>query len=205
MKISGGNKIGKFFRLNQNIPGAQFRVLDPGGKQIGILSKEEALAKAKELELDLIEIAPQANPPVVRIVDFQKFKYELSKKERLARKGSSEGGLKELWLSPRIADHDLRVRLNQAERFLDDNRKVKLTVKFKGREMAYPQLGFEVLQQVIQILGDKVTVEREPKWEGRKLALIITKGKGANKENSKTEEDDKQVGNNNTTIEKRVV
>ncbi len=146
------------------------------------MSKDEAIKKAQEEELDLVEIAPNAQPPVVRIVDFQKFKYELSKKERLSKRGASEGGLKELWLSPRIADHDLMTRLNQAEKFLRDNHKVKLTVKFKGREMAYPQLGFAVLKQVQELMGDKIIIEREPKWEGRKLALIITRGKnGATK------------------------
>lgn len=146
------------------------------------MSKEEAIKKAREDEMDLVEIAPQAVPPVVRIVNFQKFKYELSKKARLSKRGASEGGLKELWLSPRIAEHDLQTRLNQAEKFLEDNHKVKLTVKFKGREMVYPQLGFKVLAEVTKTLGDKIIVEREPKWEGRKLALIITKGKAKKEE-----------------------
>lgn len=150
-------------------------MIGPDGKQFGVLTKEEALGKAKELELDLIEIAPQADPPVARIFDFQKFRYEEGKKERGSKK-SSEGGLKELWLSPRIAEHDLQVRLNRTREFLHDGHKVKLTVKFKGREMAHPELGHKVLQQTLDLLGDMASVERESKFEGRRLSLIVTKG-----------------------------
>jgi len=132
------------------------------------------------LELDLIEIAPQAVPPVARIFDFQKFRYEEGKKERGSKKGS-EGGLKELWLSPRIAEHDLRVRLNRTEEFLKDGLKVKLTVKFKGREMAHPELGHRVLKQALDSLGEKVAVEREAKFEGRKLSIILAKVRTVNK------------------------
>ncbi len=132
------------------------------------------------MELDLIEIAPQAVPPVARIFDFQKFRYEEGKKERGSKKGS-EGGLKELWLSPRIAEHDLRVRLNRTEEFLKDGLKVKLTVKFKGREMAHPELGHRVLKQALDSLGEKVAVEREAKFEGRKLSIILAKVRTVNK------------------------
>lgn len=161
---------------------------------MGVISKQEALLKAQELELDLIEIAPNADPPVARILDFKKFKYEESKKDRASKKGSNEGGLKELWFSPRIAEHDMMVRLRRIEEFLEDGNKVKLTVKFKGREMAHPELGHKVLKEALAYLGDKVAVERDAKFEGRKLALIVTKSRGnkpqvngENKENAKTE------------------
>ena len=137
----------------------------------------------------MVEIAPNVDPPVVRILDFQKFKYQERKKERQANKGSSEGGLKELWLSPRIAEHDLMVRLRRTEEFLGEGHKVKLTVKFKGREMGHQELGHIVLQKVVQHFGDRVNVEREPKLEGRKLSLILGKSKGGTKveNNAKTE------------------
>ncbi len=135
------------------------------------------MEKAKQSGMDLIEIASQATPPVARIANFQKFRYEENKKERGSKK-SSEGGLKELWLSPRIAEHDLKVRLNRTEEFLKDGHKVKLTVKFKGREMAHQELGHKVLQEALALLGDKVGVEREPKFEGRKLTMIVGKTKG---------------------------
>lgn len=134
--------------------------------------------KAREEELDLIEIAPNADPPVARIVDFQKFKYEENKKDRAAKKGSSDSELKELWLSPRIAEHDLGVRLKRADEFLSEGHKVKLTVKFKGREMGHPELGHEVLNKALSFFGDRAGVDREPKFEGRKLTVIIGKSKG---------------------------
>lgn len=153
-------------------------MIDATGKQLGVLSKSEALEKASSAELDLVEIAPNAKPPVARIVDFEKFRYEENKKAQAARKGSSEGGLKELWLSPRIAEHDLETRLRRAQEFLGDGQKVKLTVKFRGREMGHRELGRQVLDKAIAYLGEKVVVEREPKMEGRNLSIIITKSKG---------------------------
>ena len=159
-------------------------MIDSEGKLIGILTKQEALDRAKEAEMDLVEIAANADPPVAKIVDFQKFKYEESKKER-GTKNKAEGSLKELWLSPRIAEHDLKVRLDRTEEFLEEGRKVKLTVKFKGREMSHPELGHKVLNQVLQLLGKKATVEREPKFEGRKLSLIVGRIKHAKAENEK--------------------
>lgn len=156
-------------------------MIDPEGKQLGVITRLEALEKAKELELDLIEIAAQADPPVARIFDFKKFRYEESKKDRGAKKGG-EGGLKELWLSPRIEEHDLKVRLDRTREFLEEGYKVKLTVKFKGREMAHPDLGHRVLQEVMELLGDKAAIEGEPKFEGRRLSMIVTKIKGGKKD-----------------------
>lgn len=174
----------KFYRLNQFIQASKLRVIDAEGKQMGILTKQEALDKAKEAELDLVEIAPNADPPVAKIVDFKKFKYDLSKKERGSKKGS-EGGLKELWLSPRIAEHDLKVRLDKTEEFLKTGHKVKLTVKFKGREMTHPELGRKVLDQTLSLLGENVIVEMEPKFEGRKLSMVVGRIKHAKGEDEK--------------------
>lgn len=156
-------------------------MINPQGKLLGIITRIEALEKAKQLGLDLIEIASNANPPVAKIANFQKFRYDENKKVRGSKK-SSEGGLKELWLSPRIDAHDLKVRLNRTEEFLKKGYKVKLTVKFKGREMTHQELGYRVLQETLALLGDKVGVDREPKMEGRKLSIIVGKSKGGNKE-----------------------
>lgn len=150
------------------------------------MTRDEALKKAKDQDLDLIEIAAQADPPVAKIFDFQKFRYEESKKEKGSKK-AGEGGLKELWLSPRIADHDLQVRLRRTEEFLKEGYKVKLTVKFKGREMAHPELGHQVLQEALNLLGNKAAVERESKFEGRKLSMIVGRSKGAKKEHEQNE------------------
>ncbi|MBU1000677.1 translation initiation factor IF-3 [Patescibacteria group bacterium] len=163
----------------------KLRVMDSKGEKLGILTKTEALEKAKEMGLDLIEIAPNANPPVAKITDFQKLRYEENKKERASRKGASVGGLKELWLSPRIAEHDLKVRLARTKEFLKGGYKVKLTIKFKGREMAHPELGHQVLQDALNLLGDAATVEKEAKFESRKLSIIV--GKGRKDKNAETE------------------
>lgn len=167
----------KFYRLNEHIQVPTLRVIDAEGKQVGVLSRQEAIDKAKELGLDLVEITAQANPPVAKLVDFQKFRYEESKKDRASKKESG-GGLKELWLSPRIADHDLEVRIKRTEEFLKDGFKVKLTVKFKGREMAHPELGHQVIKQALELLGTQVAVERESRFEGRNLSIIVTKMRG---------------------------
>lgn len=135
------------------------------------------MEKAKSQQLDLIEVAANAEPPVARIVDFKKFRYEEKKKEKAARKGDSSSGLKELWLSPRIASHDLKTRLDRAIGFLSDGHKVKLTVKFKGREMAHPEAGAQVVQKALEYLGEKASIEREAKMEGRKLSIILSKAK----------------------------
>lgn len=167
----------KFYRLNEHIQSPKLRIIDHEGNQLGILDRLEAMAKAKEVGLDLVEVASQADPPVARIVDFQKFRYEETKKEKSSRKDSA-GGIKELWLSPRIEEHDIKVRLNRTEEFLKNGHKVKLVVKFKGREMAHRELGQKVLDEALTLLGDKVLVEREPKFEGRNLSIILSKSRG---------------------------
>lgn len=172
--------MGKFYRLNENIQSSELRVIDSKGEQLGVMSKVDAIAKAKEQNMDLVEVASSANPPVARIVDFQKFRYEESKKERASKKDSG-GGLKELWLSPRIEEHDIKVRLSRTEEFLKEGYKVRLVVKFKGREMAHKELGLKVLDETLALLGDKVTVEREPRFEGRNLSIILSKNRGGNK------------------------
>lgn len=173
---------GKYYRINFNIPGNEFLVVDAQGEKIGVLSKDEALAKAREAGVDLVEIAPMAKPPVVKIIEFQKFKYEESKKEQAAKKHAKEVELKEVWLTPRIAEHDLLTRLRRVEEFIGDNNKVMFRVKFKGREMAHTNLGFELLQKVMEILGDKVGVERDAKMEGRSITLIIGRNRGQKNE-----------------------
>lgn len=147
---------------------------------MGVINRDDALKKAEEKGLDLVEIAAQANPPVLKIVDFQKFKYEESKKEQAARKNAKEVELKEVWLSPRIAEHDLQTRLKRAEEFIADNNKVLLRIKFKGREMAHLDNGFALLQRIYGIFGDKITIEREAKVEGRSITVIIGRNKGGN-------------------------
>lgn len=172
-------------------------MLDAQGKQIGILTRDEALLKAKNEGLDVVEIAANANPPVAKIVDFQKFRYEENKRDRAAKKGATEGGMKELWLSPRIAEHDLGVRLNQANKFFEAGHKVKLTVKFKGRELGHRELGYKVLNEALAILGERVSADREPKFEGRKLSVVLTKTKGVKKDETENKEVNTEKDQNN--------
>lgn len=155
-------------------------MIDNEGNKIGLLHRDKALVLAKEQELDLVEIAAQAKPPVAKIVEFQKFRYEESKKEQAAKKNAKEVELKEVWLSPRIAEHDLMTRIKRAEEFIADNNKVQFRVKFKGREMAHLNLGYQLLQRVYTILGDKIQVEREAKQEGRSITAIVGKNRGGN-------------------------
>lgn len=120
-----------------------------------------------------MEVASGAQPPVARIVDFEKFRYKEEKKEQAARKHAKEVELKEIWLSPRIDTHDLEVRLRRAEEFLGKGNKVKLTVKFKGREMAHPEVGHDVVKKALAYLGETISIERETRFEGRNLTTII--------------------------------
>lgn len=172
----------KFTRTNERITAPQLRVIDSEGKQLGILSKAEALTLAKEKGLDLIEVAPQAQPPVARILDFQKYRYTESKKERVAKKNASEVELKEIWLSPRIAEHDLLVRIRKAEEFLGKGFRVKFTVRFRGRELGHPENGHRVLNHIFAHFGARISLEREAKFEGRSLTTIVGINRGAGKE-----------------------
>ncbi|MDO8570520.1 MAG: translation initiation factor IF-3 [Candidatus Daviesbacteria bacterium] len=163
----------KYFRVNDRIQARELRVIDANGEQLGVLNRDEALKKAYAQDLDLVEVAPNINPPVAKIVDFEKFRYQEEKKEQAARKHSKDVELKEIWLSPRIAQHDLETRLKKADNFLKRGDKVKLTIKFKGREMAHPETGHQVVNKVLDYFGDRITIERETKFEGRNLTTIV--------------------------------
>lgn len=168
---------GKYYRMNQNLPMGDYLVVDAKEGNLGVMARDKALELAREKGLDLVEIAAQAKPPVAKIVDFQKFRYEEGKKEQAAKKNAKEVELKEIWLTPRIAEHDLMTRLRRVEEFLGDNNKVMFRVKFKGREMAHIDQGFELLNKVYELLGDKIQVERDAKREGRNITVIIGKNR----------------------------
>lgn len=144
---------------------------------IGILSRQEALTKAQETGLDLVEIAAGANPPVAKILEYKKFLYDETKKEQAAKKNAKDVELKELWFTPRTADHDLQNRLKRADEFLKDGNKIMIRIKFKGRELAHTDQGFEVLNKIMVTLGDKISIERPAKFEGRSITCIIGKNK----------------------------
>ncbi|MEK7119184.1 MAG: translation initiation factor IF-3 [Patescibacteria group bacterium] len=168
----------KFYRLNYQIASPTVRLLDEEGKQIGIVSKLEALQKAKELEIDVVEIAPNAKPPVAKLIDFKKFKYQEAKKERENKKSQKNVGVKEVRLRPFIGQHDFDTRLARAKEFLDAGNQVKISVFFKGREITRKEFGYDVVKRFIGKL-ESVKLVRDPHMEGRVLvAMVVPNRKG---------------------------
>ncbi len=166
------------WRLNHQIRHPEVRVLGEDGKQIGVMSSNEALSKAMELGLDLVEIAPMAKPPVVRIVELGKFKYEQEKKERQQKKSAKSGELKEIRFSPFIGEHDFKTRLERIEEFLEEGYKVRLVVKFTGRQMGSTRFGYEVIGKVLKSLGERAKQDSDPKFLGKQLMSVISPVKG---------------------------
>lgn len=188
----------KYYRTNDRIFASQLRVLDPEGKQIGLLSKFDALNKARELGLDLVEIAPMAKPPVARIIDFKKFLYQEEKKRRDEKRKSKAGETKEVRLGPFMDDHDLGVMVKRAREFLGDSNKVKLVVRFSGRQITHPEFGQKVLDKAIESLSDISKVEKERHFEGKQLIVMVSPDKkgGAQKEavqEGKNEEKNQEI------------
>lgn len=162
------------WRINNEIRAPQLRVIGEDGKQIGLLDRDAALKEASKLELDLVEIAPLAKPPVAKIVNFGKFLYQEEKKLKKEAKKSKGSELKEIRFSPFIAENDFSTRLERVKEFLKDKNKVKLTVVFKGRQMGSKNFGYGLLKKVLGILGEGVHVDMEPKFIGRHLIMIIS-------------------------------
>ena len=147
------------------------------GSQIGVVDTREAIRQARELDLDLVEVAPQANPPVCRIMDYGKFKYERDIRQKDARKKQSRSGLKEIKFRPKIDPHDYATKKGHVERFLQGGSKVKVTIMFRGREMAHTELGRKILDRLVGDLGEKVVVESMPKQEGRNMIMVVSPSK----------------------------
>jgi translation initiation factor IF-3 len=165
-----------FYRLNYQITSPTLRLLDEEGKQIGVVSKIEALQKAKELNVDVVEIAPKANPPVAKLIDYKKFKYQEAKKERESKKSQKNVGVKEIRLRPFIGQHDFETRLAQGKEFLSQGNQLKVSVFFKGREITRKEFGFAVMKQFLDKL-EHVKVVREPHMEGKTLAAMVVNDK----------------------------
>lgn len=175
----------KFYRINERIFASSLRVLDGEGKQIGLLTKEEALEKAREQELDLVEIAPTAKPPVARIIDFNKFLYQEEKKRKEEKKKAKSSETKEIRLGPFMDDHDLETMVKRAREFLEENDKVKLVVRFKGRQMGHPEFGFKIAGKAIDMLSDISKVDKVPHFEGRQLIAMLSPERKKNEEKQK--------------------
>lgn len=161
-------------RINARIRVREVRLIDEIGTQIGIISTREAMDMARERDLDLVEVAPNATPPVCRLMDYGKFRYEQTKKEREARKNQKQVELKEIRLKPRTDTHDLQVKANNARRFLEDGHKVKFSVRFRGREIAHPEIGREMLEQLAEDLREYAAVDQRPQLEGKAFSMILS-------------------------------
>ena len=164
----------KFYRTNERIFARDLRVIDAEGKQIGILPRNEALKKARSFELDLVEIAPLAKPPVVKIIDFKKFLYQEEKKRREEKRKAKTSETKEVRLGPFMDDHDLETKVKRAREFLEENNKVKLVVRFKGRQMGHPEFGHKVLGKAVKSLSDISKLDITPRFEGRQLVSMLS-------------------------------
>ena len=160
-------------RTNEKIRATQVRVINSDGKNLGTLSTQEAINIAKQKGLDLIEISPKANPPVCKIIDIGKYKYDLQKKVNKAKKKQKTVNLKEIKLRPVTEIHDYNFKIKNAQKFLSKGDKVKFTVQFKGREMQHTHLGHELIQRIINDTNDLGKVEVQPKFEGRQIIMIV--------------------------------
>jgi translation initiation factor IF-3 len=152
----------------------EVRVVDDEGQQLGVLPIQEALRLAFERNLDLVEVAPNAVPPVCRLLDFGKFQYERQKKEREARKAQKVIEIKEIRLRPRTGDHDIAVKVRQTISFLEEGSKVKVAVRFRGREITHPEIAREQLDLFVERVGDAAVIEVHPSMEGRNLFMLLS-------------------------------
>ena len=164
-------------RVNDDIRAEEVRLVDAEGEQRGVVSKKEALEIADESGLDLVEVSPNAEPPVCKILDYGKYKYEQQKKAAEARKKQKVIDVKEIKIRPTIEEHDYAVKLRNARRFLEAGDKVKVTMRFRGREMAHQDLGVEVLNRMKEELADLGKIELEPKLEGRQMIMVLASEK----------------------------
>ena len=160
-------------RTNRRIKAREVRVIGPEGEQLGVLPVEQALARAQELGMDLVEVSPMAKPPVCKIMDYGKFKYLEKKKQNEAKKKQVVVQLKEVKLRPRTEEHDYTTKLKKVREFLEESNKARITVMFRGREMSHRELGQKVLQRVIEDLRDVAVIESAPRFEGRQMFMIL--------------------------------
>lgn len=160
-------------RVNERIRIREVRLIDEEGQQVGIIPTRDAMEMARSRGLDLVEVAPNAVPPVCRIMDYGKFRYEQSRKERESRRNQHVIELKEVRIRPKIDDHDLETKGRQAAKFLDAGDKVKMTVLFRGREMAHPDIGKALLDQLADMLRPHGTIEQTPRLEGRTMTMML--------------------------------
>ena len=162
------------YRINNQISADKVRVIDPDGKQVGVMNLKKALKEAYDRKLDLVEIAPNSKPPVVKIIELGKFKYIEDKKRKKEKLGSKKGDVKEIRFSPFIGDADYKMRLRKVQDFLNQGFKIRAVVKFKGRQMGRKNFGYELLKKLIDEVDRDINIDMEPKFIGRHLTCIIS-------------------------------
>lgn len=171
--FDANERLRSLLRINRAIRVPKVRLIDEEGTQIGIVTIEEALRKAEDANLDLVEIAPNANPPVCKVIDYGKYRYQITKKEKESKKAQHQGKLKEVKIKPNIDAHDLDTKIRRAREFLEKGNKVRVTCTFRGREMAHPEIGKRVSDKFCESLTDCSQVEAQPKMLGRNLSLVL--------------------------------
>jgi translation initiation factor IF-3 len=169
------------FRVNELIRVKEVRLIGPEGENLGVVAIKDALKIAEDAELDLVEVAPNSEPPVCRVMDFGKFLYERTKKEREARKAQVKVEIKEIRLRPKTNEHHRSFKTKDARRWLEDGMKVKVTIRFRGREITYPELALEDLKEIAQELEDIAAVEQMPNMEGRVMTMMLAPSQGKKK------------------------
>ncbi|PYM08031.1 MAG: translation initiation factor IF-3 [Candidatus Rokuibacteriota bacterium] len=160
--------------MNEGIRVREVRVVSADGEQLGVMPIQQALETARQRELDLVEVAPEAAPPVCRIMDFGKYKYMQARRQKEARKKQTVIVVKEVKMGPKTEKHDFDFKLKHVRRFLEEGNKAKVTVRFKGREMAHTELGWKMLNKMTEAITDIATVENHPRMEGRMLSMIFS-------------------------------
>jgi translation initiation factor IF-3 len=166
-------------RINERIRVPEVRMIDENGEQAGVKPINEALAYAQEHDLDLVEVAPNNKPPVVRVLDYSKYKYEQEQKAKAARKHQTQVNIREIKLRPKIADHDYNTKKGHVERFLKQNDKVKVTIMFRGREQSHPERGRMLLDRLFEDVSELATIESAPEQEGRNMHMLLAPVRGA--------------------------
>ena len=172
-------------RINERIRVPEVRLIDENGQQVGIMKTNEALRYAESRELDLVEVAPDAKPPVCRVLDYSKYKYEQTQKQKAARKHQQQINIREIKFRPKIAQHDYDTKKGHVERFLNARDKVKVTIMFRGREMAHPERGEMILNRLAEELGELAVVEQRPQQDGRNMTMMLAPRGGAGEARSR--------------------
>lgn len=165
--------ISKHVRLNEQIRAPELRVVGEDGQQLGVVSRNEALRLAKEADLDLVEISPNAKPPVCKIVDWGKFNYQRTKQQQKNKKAAKSQDIKQMRMGLKIGDHDLMVKLRKVAGFLEDGHKVKMTLFFRGRELAHKDIGFQLADKIIEHFGEAIAVDQKPQMTGKQIIFVI--------------------------------